>query len=101
MAAISREAFDRGYLLLFNISDRRHARTRGHAVYVNCARAALGYAATILRSGQADCVAEDPKQGRVPIDVYRITLAVYDEREGAHRSPPKSESELRKRDYTP
>src|SRR5215831_14955732 len=82
MRPIRREPFDRRHALAGDIRDRDAARLHGAAIDVNRARAALGKAATEFRAGEADRVAQHPKQGHLAGNVGRLSLAVEGEFEG-------------------
>src|SRR5918999_974370 len=63
------DSFDRDDLRAADAVDRRDAGPRGDPIDVNGAGAAQRRAATELRTGHAENVAQDPEQWRVAVDV--------------------------------
>jgi hypothetical protein len=70
------QALNRGDLLSDNISRSEHAHLNRTAVHVAGARTAHAYAASVLRPGHAEQVAQDPEQGHVGwrVDVYVLAV---------------------------
>src|SRR5690606_16015776 len=75
--SVLREPFDRGDLLAHSLADGESARAHRHAVDVNGTGAALGDAAAILRSGEADILPDRPEQGRFGFDIDVIGFSVH------------------------
>ena len=77
-----REALDRRHLATGDRRDRRRARAQGLSVDMDGAGAALRDAASVLRAGEAELLADDPKQWSIRIAVELATRAVDVERDG-------------------
>src|SRR5579872_546444 len=74
---VSFEAFDRRDGFADGVGERRQARAASHAIDDHRAGAALAFTATVLRSGQADFVAQDKKKRYVWLADDRILFAIY------------------------
>ena len=76
MTEVSRETFDGRDLFAGGIGDALDARTDRFAIQMDCARAALRHAASILGPGQRERFAQDPEQRRtgINVDVHRLAV---------------------------
>src|SRR5205085_1234306 len=80
MAAVRGESFDCRHALVRDVRDRRAAGARRVPIDVNRARSTESHAATELRSGHAERVAQYPQQRHLRLDVDSLTLAIYGKR---------------------
>ncbi len=66
-----------GCHLILHSPDRQLAGTNGNPVHMHRARAALGNAAAIFRSGYSKLVPQDPKKRHVLLDIHLMFLTVH------------------------
>src|SRR5437879_2803224 len=84
VAPARRQPFDRGHALPGRRRDRHHAGAHRGAVEMHGAGAALGDAASELRAGEAEVVAQHPQERRVGRDVHGLAFAVAGEDDRGH-----------------
>src|SRR5690242_13068210 len=87
-APIRRKALDCRDLAAFEGGGGDRAGPRRGPVYMHGAGAALSDAATVFGAGQAQSIAQDPKQRSVRIDIDLLRLSV--DREAGHGTTPLS-----------
>src|SRR5437879_791954 len=88
VAPARRQPFDRGHALPGRRRDRHHAGAHRGAVEMHGAGAALGDAASELRAGEAEVVAQHPQERRVGRDVHGLAFAVDGEDDRGHDALP-------------
>src|SRR6266496_2355905 len=84
----SSQALQRRDLLLFHGADWHDAGADRLPAYEDRAGSALRQAAAEFGSAQLQIVAEDIQQWRFGIDVHRVNVAVYLQRNGSHHLTP-------------
>src|SRR2546422_6000027 len=84
VAAAGRQPLDRGHALPGDRRDGHHAGSHGRAVEMHGAGAALGDAASELRAGETEVVAQHPQERRVWRDVHGLAFAVDGEDDRGH-----------------
>src|SRR2546430_16688312 len=76
MVACRAEPLDRRHRAFYGAA-RQHARALRDAVDVHGTGPAQGHATAELGPGESDHVTEDPEQGHLRRDVYRVPLTVH------------------------
>src|SRR5205823_12935372 len=79
MAAVAGKTFDSRDGLSRNHRNRQRARACRLSVDMDGARAAQRHAATELRTGQAERIAQDPEQRHLRYDIDTLSFAVQSE----------------------